>query len=62
MPKTLQIESDYDKPFFKPLKIVKPIKFGIRIVDANTLRKLILVLTLKKVGDKEFAFESSYQL
>ena len=28
MPKTLQIKSDYDKPFFKPLEVVKPIKFG----------------------------------
>ena len=62
MPKTLQIELDYDKPFFKPPKIVKPIKFGIRTVDANTSRKLILILTLKKVGDKESVFESSYQL
>ena len=28
MPKVLPTKSDYDKPFFKPLEIAKPIKFG----------------------------------
>ena len=28
IPKILSIKPDYDKPFFKPLEIAKPIKFG----------------------------------
>ena len=49
MPKTLQIKSYYNKPFFKPPKIVKPIKFG----NNNKNEELYKILA-KKLEVVEF--------
>ena len=54
MPKTLQIKSYYDKLFFKPPEIVKPIKFGnnnkneeLYKILAKKLEAVIIKTTIK---------------
>ena len=49
MPKALQTIPDYDKPFFKPPEIAKPIKFG----NNNKNEELYKILA-KKLEAVEF--------
>ena len=49
MPKTLQIKSNYGKPFFKPLEIFKLIKFG----NNNNNEELYKILA-KKLEAEDF--------
>ena len=59
MPKVLPTKADYEKPFFNPLEIAKPIKFGNN--NKNEELYKILAKKLKAVKFKPSDNSSSKQ-